>query len=136
MLLIFLFLFCVELREAAQVGFELVVFGVGSMTAGAFHHQTAEDGKYEDAEDDVEGLRPICKVALGAMEQDEIDYCGGEDEDVGHPFPNLQISLIIHLKKYIYTLFSLCKGTKFLKKFGYLKKILLLCNAEMCFLEW
>ena len=89
MLCVFLFLLGIELGEAAQVVFELVVFGVGSQSARTFHHEAAEDGQHKDAEREVE--RPSTMAV-----EEEICYSGSDDKDVGNPLIYAQGSLIVH----------------------------------------
>ena len=50
---VFFLLFGIEMGKAAQVVFELVVFGIGCQTTCALHHEAAEDGQQEDAEGEV-----------------------------------------------------------------------------------
>lgn len=86
---VFFLLFGIEMGKAAQVVFELVVFGIGCQTTCVLHHEAAEDGQQEDAEGEVE--RPGSAAA-----KDEAYDCGTNDEDVGYPFVDAQGSLVVH----------------------------------------
>ena len=81
LVLVLFALFGIELGETAKIVFQLIVFGIGSLPAGALHHKAAEDCKHQNAEGEVE-----CPGSAAA--QNEIHYRGGDDKNVRNPFVN------------------------------------------------
>lgn len=81
LVLVLFALFGIELGETAKIVFQLIVFGIGSLPAGALHHKAAEYCKHQNAEGEVE-----CPGSAAA--QNEIHYRGGDDKNVRNPFVN------------------------------------------------
>ena len=75
--------------EAAEVTFEDINLGIGSLTAGAFHHHAAKNSQNENDEGEIESPGTL-------FVEDEVDDGGPYNENVRYDFVYSKISLIVH----------------------------------------
>jgi len=79
----------IELSQAAKVIFQFLIFGICCQTAGALHHQTAENCHNQNAERKVQGTGSLAA-------QNIIYHRGGNNQHIRNPFINAKRSLVIH----------------------------------------